>query len=52
MQIVKAKEVKFIEKAMITPSVRIAFEDFLKAQHVPVRRFKDVSEYETHLSSL
>lgn len=29
-----------------------SFEDFLKAQHVPVRRFKDLSEYETHLSSL
>ena len=29
-----------------------AFEDFLKAQHVPVRRFKDLSEYENHLSSL
>ncbi|MFH5834439.1 hypothetical protein ACHAL6_00005 [Proteiniclasticum sp. C24MP] len=28
------------------------FEDFLKAHHVPIRRFKDLSEYETHLSSL
>ncbi|MBO1263977.1 hypothetical protein J3A84_02830 [Proteiniclasticum sp. SCR006] len=29
-----------------------AFEDFLKAQHVPVRKFTDLSEYENHLSSL